>query len=65
VPAVFDDFVVGIGFIASLAVMLYMYATGKPVPAELYGLNGIFIGYYVRNVVAASKTTVINEPPIV
>jgi hypothetical protein len=68
IPAVFDDFVIGIGFLGSLGVMLYMYVTGTAVPSELYALNGIFVGYYIRNMVAATKTTSqqsIYETPVI
>ena len=56
VPTIFDDIIIGIGFLACLAATLYLYVTSQAVPTELYGLTGIFIGYYVRNMVAASKS---------
>jgi hypothetical protein len=55
-PVVFDDVIIGIGFLAVLGATLFLYVTGKVVPNELYALAGVFIGYYVRNVVAVGKT---------
>lgn len=41
--------------VAVVAVTLFLFATGRPVPSELIGIDGVVIGYYFGRGVTNGK----------